>query len=93
MPDSNIREYFESIDRVLALNWDQMIAGHPRQGGIGKKEDVRALKRVPDRPFQRGPTGQCGRQMLRSSDQKGGRYEEFLPSMERIGFDWRNGWE
>jgi len=29
---------------VLQLDWDRMIAGHPRQGGIGTKEDVRALK-------------------------------------------------
>jgi hypothetical protein len=29
-----------------------------------------------------------------STDQKGGRYEEFLPSnIERMGFDWRNGWK
>jgi len=31
--------------------------------------------------------------MLRSGNQKGGRYEEFLPSMERMGFDCRNGLE
>ena len=37
VPDSYYDEWIESIDRVLALDWDRMIAGHPRQGGVGPK--------------------------------------------------------
>ena len=42
--DSYLDDWFDSIDRVLALDWERLIAGHPRQGGIGTKDDVRALK-------------------------------------------------
>ena len=33
------------LDRVLALDWDRMIPGHPYAGGrFGTKDDVRELK-------------------------------------------------
>ena len=44
-PDGFIPDWFDSIDRVLALDWDQMIPGHPGPGGrLGTKEDARAHK-------------------------------------------------
>ena len=45
MPDSYIPDWFAGIDRVLALEWDRMIPGHPGPGGrLGTKDDVRAVK-------------------------------------------------
>jgi len=44
-PDGFIPDWFDSIDRVLALDWDQMIPGHPGPGGrLGTKDDARAHK-------------------------------------------------
>jgi glyoxylase-like metal-dependent hydrolase (beta-lactamase superfamily II) len=45
MPDSFLPDYYESIDRVLALDWDRWIPGHPGPGGrLGTKDDVRLNK-------------------------------------------------
>lgn len=45
MPDGTIPDWFQGIDRVLALEWDRMIAGHPGPGGrLGTKDDVRAFR-------------------------------------------------
>jgi len=43
--DGYIPEWFAAIDRVLAMEWDRMIPGHPGPGGrLGTKDDVRAFK-------------------------------------------------
>jgi len=45
LPDSFLPDYYESIDRVLALDWDRWIPGHPGPGGrLGTKDDVRLNK-------------------------------------------------
>ena len=45
MPDSYLPDWFDSIDRVLALDWATLIPGHPGPGGrMGTKDDVRAVK-------------------------------------------------
>jgi glyoxylase-like metal-dependent hydrolase (beta-lactamase superfamily II) len=45
MPDSYLPDWFDSIDRVLALDWTTLIPGHPAPGGrMGTKDDVRAVK-------------------------------------------------
>jgi glyoxylase-like metal-dependent hydrolase (beta-lactamase superfamily II) len=44
MPDSWPDEWEESINKVLALEWDRMIPGHPGPGGrLGTKDDARAV--------------------------------------------------
>ena len=46
--DSYIDEWFEGIDRVLALDWERLVVGHARAHnpkGWGTKDDVRAFKR------------------------------------------------
>lgn len=44
MPDSWIDEWEESLKRVLAMEWDRLIPGHPAPGGrLGNKQDVRNL--------------------------------------------------
>jgi glyoxylase-like metal-dependent hydrolase (beta-lactamase superfamily II) len=45
MPDTYIPEWFAGLDKVLAMEWDRMIPGHPGPGGrLGTKDDVRADK-------------------------------------------------
>ncbi len=45
MPDGYLPDWFDSLDRVLALDWERMAPGHPYAGGrLGTKEDVRNLK-------------------------------------------------
>lgn len=101
MPDSFILEWTESIDRVLQLDWDRMIAGHPRQGGIGTKEDVRALKGyftdLSEAVRQANAEGKCPDKAM--SEIKLPKYEkwsrqEFLPgNIERMCYYFRNGWQ
>ncbi len=44
MLDGYIPEWDDSLKRVLALNWDRMIPGHPYAGGrLGTKQDVQNL--------------------------------------------------
>ncbi len=44
MPDSWLDEWEESLKRVLAMDWDRLIPGHPGPcGRLGTKEDVRNL--------------------------------------------------
>ena len=44
VPESFYDEWMEGIDRVLAIDWDKMIPGHPAPSGLGTKDDVRNLK-------------------------------------------------
>ena len=101
VPDSYMDEWFVSLDRVLALEWDRMIAGHPRQGGVGSKEDVRNLKQymtdLREAVRQAADDGKCidkAMQEVKLPKYEGwGRYKEFLPgNVERFCFYWRNGW-
>jgi len=45
MPDSWPIEWEESLKKVLAMDWNRMITGHPGPGGrqMGTKDDVRAV--------------------------------------------------
>jgi glyoxylase-like metal-dependent hydrolase (beta-lactamase superfamily II) len=45
LPDAYLPDWQQGLDRVLALEWDQMVPGHPGPGGrLGTKADVRNLK-------------------------------------------------
>ena len=45
MPDGFLPDWFDSIDRVLALDWTILVPGHPGPGGrMGTKDDARAVK-------------------------------------------------
>lgn len=101
IPDSYIDEWFTSIDRVLQLEWDRMIAGHPRQGGIGTKEDVRNLKQymtdLSAAVRKAADDGKCIDKAMQEVKlpkyESWGRYQDFLPAnIERFCFYWRNGW-
>ncbi len=44
MPDSFLPDWFESLERVLQMDWERMAPGHPYAGGrLGTKDDVRNL--------------------------------------------------
>src|SRR5215831_8503279 len=44
MPDSWLDEWEVSLKRVLAMDWDKLIPGHPGPGGrLGNKQDVENL--------------------------------------------------
>jgi glyoxylase-like metal-dependent hydrolase (beta-lactamase superfamily II) len=64
LPDGFIPDWFDGLDRVLALDWDRMIPGHPGPGGrLGTKDDVRAVKAymtdVSDAAKQLAAEGKC----------------------------------
>jgi len=45
MADGYLPDWFAGLDRVLAMEWDRMIPGHPGPGGrLGTKDDVRMVK-------------------------------------------------
>jgi glyoxylase-like metal-dependent hydrolase (beta-lactamase superfamily II) len=45
MPDAYLPEWLASLDRVLGMNWEQLIPGHPNAGGrLGTKADVQNLR-------------------------------------------------
>lgn len=102
IPDAYYDEWMESIDRVLALDWDRLIAGHPRQGGIGGKDDVRNLKGymvdLKDAVRVAAAQGKCFDQAMKETKlpkyESWGRYNEFLPmNVERLCLYWWNGWQ
>ena len=44
MPDGYLPDWFDGLNKVLAMDWEQMIPGHPYAGGRwGTKDDVRNL--------------------------------------------------
>jgi glyoxylase-like metal-dependent hydrolase (beta-lactamase superfamily II) len=64
LPDGFLPDWYEGIDRVLAMDWDRMIPGHPGPGGrLGTKDDVRAIKAymtdVSDAAKQLAAEGKC----------------------------------
>jgi glyoxylase-like metal-dependent hydrolase (beta-lactamase superfamily II) len=64
VPDGFLPDWFEGLERVLAMDWERMIPGHPGPGGrLGTKDDVRALKaymtEVSDAAKQLAAEGRC----------------------------------
>lgn len=102
MPDSYLPDWFDSLDRVLAMDWDRLIPGHPYAGGrFGTKEDVRALKQymtdLSDAVRQAASQGKCWDQAMKEirmpKYEKWGSYEQFLPgNIERFCSYWGRGY-
>ena len=101
VPESHYDEWLESIDRVLAFDWDRMIPGHPSPAGFGTKDDVRALKGymtdLKEAVRVAAEQGKCFDQAMKEVKlpkyEQWGRYNEFLPgNIERLCFYWRVGW-
>ena len=101
MPDAYLPDWFDSLDRVLALNWDRMIPGHPYAGGrLGTKEDVRNLKQymtdLSDAVKQAAAQGKCWdaapKEIKLPKYEKWGNYEQHLPgNIERFCGYWGRG--
>jgi glyoxylase-like metal-dependent hydrolase (beta-lactamase superfamily II) len=102
MPDGYLPDWFDSLDRVLELDWDRMIPGHPYAGGrLGTKDDVRALKQymtdLSDAVRQAANQGKCFDTAIKEVKlpkyEKWGNYETYLPgNIERFCEYWGRGY-
>lgn len=97
MPDSFLPDWFDSLDRVLAMDWEQMAPGHPYAGGrLGTKQDVRDLKQfmtdVMEAVRAAEAQGQCFDQAIRDIRlpryERWGNYEQFLPGNVERFCEW-----
>jgi glyoxylase-like metal-dependent hydrolase (beta-lactamase superfamily II) len=101
MPDGFLPDWLDSLDRVLALEWDRMIPGHPYAGGrLGTKDDVRNLKQymmdLSDAVKQAADQGKCFDAAMKEIKlpkyEKWGNYEQHLPgNVERFCEYWGRG--
>ncbi len=101
-PDGFIPDWFDSIDRVLELDWDRMIPGHPGPGGrLGTKEDVRAYKQymmdVSDAVKAAAAQGKCWDAAMKEIKlpkyEKWANYDAYLPgNIERFCNYWGRGY-
>jgi len=102
MPDGFLPDWFDSLDRVLALDWDRMIPGHPYAGGrFGTKDDVRELKQymtdLSDAVKTAANQGKCFDTAMKEIKlpkyEKWGNYEQYLPgNIERFCEYWGRGY-
>jgi glyoxylase-like metal-dependent hydrolase (beta-lactamase superfamily II) len=102
MPDGYLPDWFDSLDRVLAMpSWDRMIPGHPYAGGrLGTRDDVKNLKQymteLSDLVRQAADQGKCFDQAMKEIKlpqyEKWGGYEPFLPgNIQRFCEFWGRG--
>jgi glyoxylase-like metal-dependent hydrolase (beta-lactamase superfamily II) len=102
MPDGFLPDFFESFDRVLSLDWDRMIPGHPYAGGrLGTKDDVRAAKQymtdLSDAVKPAALAGKCFDTAMKEIKlpkyEKWANYETYLPgNIERFCEFWGRGY-
>jgi glyoxylase-like metal-dependent hydrolase (beta-lactamase superfamily II) len=103
MPDGFLPDWFDSLDRVIALQgWDQMVPGHPYAGGrFGTRDDVRNLKQymtdLSDAVKQAADQGKCFDTAIKEVKlpkyEKWGNYEQFLPgNVQRFCEFWGRGY-
>jgi glyoxylase-like metal-dependent hydrolase (beta-lactamase superfamily II) len=102
LPDGYLPDWFDSLDRVLALDWDRMIPGHPYAGGrLGTKDDVRALKQymsdLSDAVRVAANQGKCFDTAMKEVKlpkyEKWGNYDAYLPgNIERFCEYWGRGY-
>ena len=101
VPDSYIPDWFDSIDRLLALDWDKMIGGHPYPGGrLATKDDVRAFKQYMNdlsaAVKEAADQGKCWdpapKEVKLPKYEKWANYERYLPgNIERFCGYWARG--
>ena len=101
MPDSYIPDWFDSIDRVLALDWDKMVGGHPYPGGrLATKDDVRNQKQfmldLSAAVKEAADQGKCWepapKEVRLPKYEKWANYERYLPgNIERFCGYWGRG--
>ena len=101
MADGYLPDWFDSIDRVLALDWTMLIAGHPGPGGrMGTKDDARAAKEyltdLSNATRELATQGKCYDEAMRSLKlpkyESWSGYAQFLPgNVERFCEYWARG--
>jgi glyoxylase-like metal-dependent hydrolase (beta-lactamase superfamily II) len=101
MPDSWPVEWEESIKKVLAMDWERMIPGHPGPGGrLGTKEDaanvLAYMQDVSAEAKKAADAGKCFDTAMREVKlpkyQTWNNYETYLPgNIERYCGLWNNG--
>jgi len=102
MPDGYLPDWFKSLERVLALNWDKMLPGHPYAGGRwGTKDDVRNLLQYMNdlsaATKAAAEQGKCFdtamKEVTLPKYEKWGNYAQFLPgNVERFCEYWGRGY-
>jgi glyoxylase-like metal-dependent hydrolase (beta-lactamase superfamily II) len=100
MFDSYVDEWIDSLDRVLELDWDRLVVGHSRLGGVGTKDDVRAQKEymVELKEAVRQAQGRCIDDAMKEvrlpKYEQWTNYKEFFPlNVERLCHYWRFGYQ
>ena len=101
MADGYLPDWFDSIDRVLALDWTTLIAGHPGPGGrMGTKDDVRAVKEymtdLSNATRDLANQGKCFDEAMRTLKlpkyESWSSYAQYLPgNIERFCEYWARG--
>jgi len=100
MPDSYLPEWFASLDKVLAMPWEQLIPGHPNAGGrLGTKADVQNLRtyfsELLDATRAASAEGKCYDRAMAEVKlpkyEKWGAYNQFLPGNVERFCEFLNG--
>jgi glyoxylase-like metal-dependent hydrolase (beta-lactamase superfamily II) len=101
MPDGFLPDWFDSLNRVMALDWERMIPGHPYAGGrLGTREDVRNLIQytndLSDAVKAAAEQGKCFDQAMAEIKlpkyEKWGDYARYLPgNIQRFCEYWGRG--
>ena len=102
MPDGYLPDWFDSLDRVLSLDWERMIFGHSYAGGrFGTKDDVRELKQymvdLSNAVKVAAAQGKCFDAAMQEVKlpkyEKWANYEKYLPgNIERFCEYWGRGY-
>jgi len=103
MPDNiSPMEYEDSLKKVIALDWDRMITGHPYAGGrLGTKKDVQDhlgyMQELSAEVKKAADAGKCidtaQKEIKLPKYEKWGNYEQYLPgNIERYCYWWSQGY-
>ena len=99
MPDGYLPDWFDALDRTVALDWERMIPGHP-SARLGTKDDVRNLRAymtdLSDVTRKATAEGKCFDRAMAEIKlpkyEKWGGYKQYLSgNIERFCEYWRNG--
>jgi len=101
VPDGYIPDWFDSLERVLKLDWEKMVGGHPyATGRLATKDDVRAqlqfMHDLSDAVKQAADQGKCWdpapKEVRLPKYEKWANYERYLPgNIERFCAYWGRG--
>jgi glyoxylase-like metal-dependent hydrolase (beta-lactamase superfamily II) len=100
MPDSYLPDWHQSLEKVLALEWERLIPGHPGPGGrLGTKEDVKNhlayMNEVSTEAKKLADAGRCNEAGIKEVKMEKYSawimYEQWLPmNIERYCTYWRD---